>query len=109
MSLPAIQHTPLNLHYGDLPTVTPPAHGEPTVPAEALAMRAAPTATPSPIPPSPTSTLSPTPTFTPAPATGSDDVEMIEVPAGEFLMGSTYQQIVEYFGTEPGLLSCDFW
>ncbi|MEJ5312458.1 MAG: SUMF1/EgtB/PvdO family nonheme iron enzyme, partial [Anaerolineae bacterium] len=77
-------------------TVTPPAPGEPTVPPEAQAMRAAPTATPSPIPPTPTSTPSPTPTFTPVPATGHDDVAMVEVPAGEFIMGSTRQQVSEF-------------
>jgi formylglycine-generating enzyme required for sulfatase activity len=30
------------------------------------------------------------------PATGSDDVEMVEVPAGEFIMGSTRPQVSEY-------------
>ncbi|HNT78691.1 MAG TPA: SUMF1/EgtB/PvdO family nonheme iron enzyme [Anaerolineae bacterium] len=82
--------------WSDLPTVTPPAPGEPTVPAEALAMRVAPTATPSPIPLSPTPSPTATPTATPVPATGYDDVEMVEVPAGEFVMGSTHQQISQY-------------
>ena len=75
-----------------LPTVTPPGLSEPTLPPEALAMQAAPTATPSPIPPPPT----PTPTLVPTPAsvpiTGSDDVEVVEVPAGEFIMGLTFEQ-----------------
>ena len=83
---PAITPYP-TVDWGPQPTVTPPAPGEPTILPEALAMRAAPTATPSPIPPTPTFTPSPTPTFTPVPATGHDDVEMVEVPAGEFLMG----------------------
>lgn len=48
----------------DLSTVTPP--GEPTVP----------------------------PTDTPVPATGYDDVPMVEVPAGEFLMGITVDQFI---------------
>ena len=82
--------------WGALPTVTPPGPGTPTVPPEAQAMRAAPTATPSPIPPTPTLTPTPTPTSTPVPATGHDAVELVEVPAGEFLMGSTHQQVSEY-------------
>ena len=81
-----------------LPTVTPPGPGEPTLPPEALAMRAAPTATPSPSPPTPT--LTPTPTTTPTPistprpvpATGHDAVPMVEVPAGEFVMGLTFEE-----------------
>ena len=82
--------------WGALPTVTPPGPGEPTLPPEALAMRAAPTPTPSPIPPPPTPTPTSTPTPTPVPATGHDAVELVEVPAGEFLMGSTHQQVSEY-------------
>jgi hypothetical protein len=58
----------------ELPTVTPPSPGEPTLSPEALAMRAAPTATPgsppSP-PPSPTSTFPLTPRPTPTPVTAS--------------------------------------
>lgn len=78
-----------------LPTVTPPGPGEPTVPPEALAMQAAPTATPGSPPtltplPTPTPTWTPPPTPTPVPAIGSDDVPMIEVPDGEFTMGVTY-------------------
>ncbi len=78
--------------WGPLPTVTPPGPGEPTVPAEALAMRAAPTVTPGSPPtltplPTPTPTSTPDPTPTPVPATGSDDVPMVEIPAGEFAMG----------------------
>ena len=76
-------------------TVTPPGPGEPTVPPEALAMRAAPTATPGEPPtlaplPTPTPTVTPEPTPIPVPATGSDNVPMMEVPAGEFIMGVTY-------------------
>lgn len=81
---------------GNLPTVTPPGPGEPTVPPEALGMRAAPSSTPSPIPPTPTVTPTQTATPTSVPAAGSDDVPMVEVPAGEFTMGSTYQQVAEY-------------
>jgi formylglycine-generating enzyme required for sulfatase activity len=51
--------------------------------------------------PTPTSVVSPSslpftpgPTFTPVPATGSDDVPMVEVPAGEFLMGLTVDQFI---------------
>jgi len=44
-------------------------------------------------PPLPVS-ASPSPTFTPVPATGSDDVPMVEVPAGEFLMGLTVDQFI---------------
>jgi formylglycine-generating enzyme required for sulfatase activity len=77
------------------PTETPPATGEPTLPPEALAMQAAPTATPgsgspptlTPLP-TPTPTFTPEPTPNPVPATGSDDVPMVEVPAGEFTMGT---------------------
>jgi len=84
--------------YPDLPTVTPPAPGEPTVPPEALAMRAAPTATPGdppPPPPTPTPTSYPTPKPTPTPVipTSYDDVPMIEIPAGEFIMGSTFDDV----------------
>jgi formylglycine-generating enzyme required for sulfatase activity len=58
-------------------------------------MRAAPTATPGeppPPPPSPTSTSYPIPQPTPTPVapTGHDDVPMIEIPAGEFVVGSTF-------------------
>ena len=34
----------------------------------------------------------PTPTPTPVPPTGYDDVEMVEIPAGEFIMGLTLEQ-----------------
>ena len=74
-----------------LPPVTPPAPGEPTLPPEALAMHAAPTATPSPIA-QPTDTLAPTATSTPVLATGSDDVPMVEIRAGEFIMGESYER-----------------
>ncbi len=76
-----------------LPTVTPPAPDEPTLPPEALAMHAAPTATPG----SPPSPLLGTPTATPFPTpasinpSGTDDVPMVDVPAGEFVMGTTYE------------------
>ncbi|MCX8066686.1 MAG: formylglycine-generating enzyme family protein [Anaerolineae bacterium] len=80
-----------------LPTVTPPGPGEPTVPPEALRMRAAPTptrgrppSTPTPIPPR----ASPTPLPTrPVSAAGHDDVPMIEIPAGEFIMGITEGEV----------------
>ena len=80
----------------DWPTVTPPATGEPTVPPEAMVMHAAPTATPGtppPLPPAPTLTPYPTPLPTPTSvsSTGHDDVPMIEIPAGEFIMGSTFE------------------
>lgn len=79
--------------YPSLPTVTPPAPGEPTVPAEALAMRAAPTATPGAPPtltplPTPIATFTLIPTPTPVLSSGHDDVLMIDIPAGEFIMGS---------------------
>jgi formylglycine-generating enzyme required for sulfatase activity len=53
--------------------------------------------TPSPTPlvsPAPSPSLVPSETPTPIPATGSDDVEMVEVPAGEFLMGLTVDQSI---------------
>ncbi len=80
-----------------LPTVTSPSPGEPTLPSEALAMQSAPTATPSPIPPppSPTQTLIPTPT--PVPATGYDDVPMVEVSDGEFIMGTSLDDYGDFF------------
>ncbi len=88
---------PPTADWGDLPTVTPPGPGEPTVPPEALTMRAAPTATPgqpptlTPLPP-PTPTPTPEPTPIPVPAAGSDDVPMVEIPAGEFVMGVPYAE-----------------
>ncbi len=88
---------PATPDWSHLPTVTPPGPGEPTVPPEALAMRAAPTATPSPIPPPPSPTPTPTPTPTPVPPTGYDDVPMVEVPAGEFLMGVTEDTALDFF------------
>ena len=90
---PPVYRLPSTVYF-DLPTVTPPAPGEPTVPAEALTMRVAPTATPTSIPLTPTSTPTPTPTPTiiPVTTTDNDDVEMIEIPAGEFLMGYTIEQ-----------------
>ncbi len=92
-SLVSPSQAALTTGWGDLPTVTPPGPGEPTLPPEALAMRTAPTATPSPIPPSPFPTQTPAPTPTPVPATGHDDVPMVKVPAGEFLMGNTREDI----------------
>ncbi len=86
----------LSTVYSDLPTVTPPAPGEPTVPAKALAMRAAPTATPG-NPPTPTPLPTPTPTQTPLPTPtsvsvgGADDVLMIEIAGGEFIMGTSLE------------------
>ena len=80
-----------------LSTVTPPAPGEPTLPPEALTMHAAPTATPSPII-HPTNTPDPTATPTPVPVTGSDDVLMMNIPSGEFIMGATHQQVSEWLG-----------
>ncbi|MGC8947570.1 MAG: formylglycine-generating enzyme family protein, partial [Anaerolineae bacterium] len=79
-----------------LPTVTPPGPGEPTVPPEALRMRAAPTATRGRPPATPTP-LTPVPSPTPLPtrslpSTGYDDVPMIEIPAGEFIMGITEKE-----------------
>jgi len=59
---------------GDLPTITPPAPGEPTLPSTARPTQAALTTTP-----------------TPVPATGHDDVPMVEVSAGEFIMGESYE------------------
>jgi formylglycine-generating enzyme required for sulfatase activity len=76
--------------------VTPPAPSEPTLPPEALAMHAAPTATPSPII-QPTDTLAPTATSTSVPTTGSDDVLMVEVPAGNFSMGISTQEHVQLY------------
>jgi formylglycine-generating enzyme required for sulfatase activity len=43
---------------------------------------------------SPSPPFTPGPTFTPVPATGSDEVPMVEVPAGEFLMGITVDQFI---------------
>ena len=91
---PAITPYP-TVDWGPQPTVTPPAPGEPTIPAEALAMRAAPTATPGAPPtltplPTPTPTRTPRPTPTPVPATGRDDAPMRTIPAGEFIMGSRF-------------------
>lgn len=77
-------------------TVTPSGLGEPTLPPAALAMHAAPTATSSPIASTAASTLVPiatatrAPTPTPVPATGQDDVQMVDVPSGEFVMGTWY-------------------
>ena|GEM_PF-372161 len=79
-----------------LPTVTPPAPSEPTLPPDALAMRAAPTATPSPVA-QPTNTSTPTAMPTPIPAMGSDDMTMVEVPAGEFLMGISMQEYAQVY------------
>jgi formylglycine-generating enzyme required for sulfatase activity len=95
---PTLSQTPSpppTADWGALPTVTPPGPDEPTVPPEAQAMRAAPTATPGTPPtltplPTSTPTSTPDPTPTPVPATGSDDVEMVEVSAGEFVMGASY-------------------
>jgi formylglycine-generating enzyme required for sulfatase activity len=84
---------------GDLPTITPPNLGEPTLVPGALGMRAAPTVTPSPIPLTPTFTPTPTSTPTPIPAVGQDDVPMIEVTAGEFLMGNTEEDIHGFLNT----------
>ena len=60
---------------------------------------APPPVTPSPSPtllvsPSPSPSLVPSETPTPIPATGHDDVETVEVPAGEFLMGLTVDQSI---------------
>jgi len=88
--------------WGPLPTVTPPGPGEPTVPPEALVMRAAPTATPGEPPtltplPTLTPTQTPLPTPTPVPMGGKDDVPMAEVPEGEFLMGLTLAQATDLY------------
>lgn len=85
---------PPTIAWEDLPTVTPPGPSEPTLPPEALAMRAAPTATPGSQPtmtplPTRTPTSTPEPMPAPVPATGSDDAPMVEVPAGEFTMGTS--------------------
>jgi formylglycine-generating enzyme required for sulfatase activity len=82
------------IDWSTLPTVTPPGADEPTLPSRALDLRAAPTTTPG-APP----TLTPIPTFTPVPlpmppaisTTGNDDVPMVQVPAGEFIMGDTLE------------------
>lgn len=60
-------------------------------------MKAAPSTTPSPIKPTPTLTLTPTPTPTLPPATGEDDVPMVEVPVGEFIMGISREQADRWF------------
>jgi len=92
---PSPTSPPPTIDWGALPTVTPLTPGEPTVPPEARQMRAAPTATPGEPPtltplPTSTPTSTPDPTPTPVSATGSDDVEMVEVSAGEFVMGASY-------------------
>ncbi len=81
--------------WSHLPTVTPPGPGEPTVPPEALTMRAAPTATPGapPLYPSPIPTPTWPPTPTPVSPGATDDVPMVEVPAGEFIMGTTEEEV----------------
>ncbi len=84
------------LDTSNLPTVTTLPLGKPTLPPEALAMRAAPTATPSPFV-QPTNTLAPTATPTPVPATGQDDVPMVEVPAGNFSMGTSTQEHIQLY------------
>lgn len=81
----------------NLPTVTPPGPDEPTVPPEALSMRAAPASTPGEPPtlippPTLTTTSTPAPTPTPVPATGSDDVPIVDIPSGEFTMGIPYAE-----------------
>ncbi len=88
------QTTPTT-NWGNLPTVTPPGPGEPTLPPDALAMQAAPTATPGSPPSSSlvaTLTFSSTPLPTPTPVSpvGHDDVPMVEISAGEFIMGNTF-------------------
>lgn len=69
---------------GSLPAATP---------ASAALVATEPTAT---VPPTPTPSPSPTPepasTPTSAPTTGRDDVPMVEIPAGEFIMGLTLEQ-----------------
>lgn len=65
----------------------------PTVPSPTLTPTRAPTVTPA-LPPS----LSPTPTLTPTPTApltpiSAQEVPMVVVPAGEFLMGSTLEQV----------------
>lgn len=73
-----------------------------------------PTAPPTQIPPPPTNTATPPPatatagptssprlataTPTPPPAAGQDDVPMIEIPAGEFIMGLTLAQVADVNG-----------
>lgn len=82
--------------------VTPPAPGEPTVPPEALRMRAAPSATPSPIPPPQTPSPTPSPTPTLEPVGGEDDVAMVEVPTGEFIMGVSREEADQEFYRQDG-------
>jgi formylglycine-generating enzyme required for sulfatase activity len=93
-----------------LPTVTPPGPGEPTLPPEALAMRAAPTATPgvhpSPTPmPTSTPTRTPLPTPTPLFATSQDSVPMVKVSAGEFTMGTeleiAHRRFASWYALSP--------
>ena len=87
---------PATPDWSHLPTVTPPGPGEPTVPPEALRMRAAPTPTPGEPPtptPLPTSTPTRTPLPTPTPVSigGADDVPMVEITGGEFIMGTSLE------------------
>lgn len=67
----------------DLAAVTP-VNAKPTA-----TLHPTPTLTPSPIP-----SLTPEPSATPTPtlASGHDDVPMVEIPAGEFIMGLTLEQ-----------------
>ena len=100
--LPTPSAPPPTPDWSHLPTVTPPGPGEPTVPPEALRMRAAPTATPGQPPtltplPTPTPTPTPLPTPTPVPAAGSDDVPMVEIPAGTFRMGIDVAEMDEHY------------
>ena len=77
-------------------TITPPGPGEPTLPPEALVMHAAPTTTPSVVPPTPTDIQTATATPMTVPATGSDQTTMVRIPAGEFIMGSAYNDVVRW-------------
>jgi len=91
-------------------TVTPPGLGEPTLPPDALAMHVASTATSSPIPPSLTPTPTASPTVTPIAITSQDDVPMVQIPAGEFIMGISHPQVGQWFGqhSEIQFLTDDF-
>jgi formylglycine-generating enzyme required for sulfatase activity len=76
-----------------LPTVTPLASGEPTLPPAAQAMHAAPTATPgAPSSPTPLATATSTRTAVPTPTQvvigGQDNVPLVEIPSGKFVMGT---------------------
>ena len=76
-------HTPLPL----TPTPTPTDTPLPTPTATAT-----PTNTPL---PTPTPTHTPLPTDTPVPTPAVDDAPMVRVPAGEFIMGTSYEDVIK--------------